>query len=105
MEQVETKVDVLAAPKLIGKRTKEGDRVFDGVAVFSVMHRAGETLVLRPESTADYHFYVREIGGGTRRFNDYATALNAVGLPATAAQLDAALATTQAMLRAKVGVA
>lgn len=97
------RIDVLAVPKLIGKRTKEGDRVFDGAAVFSVMHRVGDTLVLRPEAAADYHFYVREIGGGPKRYNDYASALNAVGLPATAAQMDAALATTQAMLRAKVG--
>lgn len=99
------RIDVLAVPKLIGKRTKEGDRVFDGVAVYSVMHRVGDTLVLCPEASADYHFYAREIGGGTKRYNDYASALNAVGLPATAAQLDAALAATQTMLRAKAGVA
>jgi hypothetical protein len=99
------KISVLAVPKLIGKRTKEGDRVFDGVAVFSVMNRAGDMLILCPESSTDYHFYVREIGGGARRYNDYDSALEAVGLPATAAQLDAALETTQAMLRAKAGVA
>ena len=99
------KIDVLAVPKLIGKRTKEGDRVFDGCAVFSVMHRVGDTLVLCPEAAADYHLYVREIGGGAKRYNDYGSALNAVGLPATAAQLDTALAATQAVLRAKAGAA
>ena len=73
-------------PKLIGKRTKEGDRVFDGLAAFKVLHRIGDLLLLEPESN-DYHFFVRSIEGGSKRYNDYQSALNAICLPAVAAQV------------------
>lgn len=97
-------VDVLAVPKLIGKRTKEGDRVFDGAAVFEVATRVADMLILRPERAEDYHYYVRWIGSGkSARFSSYAAALNAIGLPATVEQLDAALAVTQQMLSASGG--
>jgi hypothetical protein len=81
-----TRANPLAAPKMIGKRTKEGDRVFDGLAVFNVLHRIGEMLVLQPEG-GDYHFYVRSIEGGTRRFTEYQAALNAACLPAVASSV------------------
>lgn len=74
----------MMVPKLIGKRTKEGDRVFDGCAVFKVLHRVGDLLLLEPES-ADHHFYVRNIEGGSQRYSDQQAALNALCLPAVAA--------------------
>lgn len=80
----EPTVDVLAVPKMIGKRTKEGDRVFDGLGVFRVLHRVGEMLVMQPEG-GDYHFYVRSITGGTQRFTEYQAALDAAAMPSVAA--------------------
>lgn len=87
----------------IHSRTKEGDQVWDGNQQFDVLNRAGDSLVLRPIHYGDHHYYVRQIKGGIKRFSDYHAALNAVGLPATAAQFDAAIATTQALLRAQAG--
>ena len=89
MNTNETKVDVLARviPKQISKKTKEGDLVFDGMAVFEVMHRIGLLLVLRPMLTNDFHFYVRNIEGGGKRYADYQSALNAAVVPAVAAQV------------------
>lgn len=79
-------------PKLISKRTKEGDQVFDGGAAFGVMHRSGLSLVLRPLDRTDYHYYVRNIEGGVKRFNDYQSALNDAFLPAVVTSIELARA-------------
>lgn len=72
-------------PKTISQRTKEGDTVFDGGDVYSVLHRIGLALVLKPVYGNDWHYYVRNIEGGTRRFSDYQDALNHAALPCVVA--------------------
>lgn len=85
----------------INSKTKEGDQVWDGTQQFDVLSRVGTLLVLRPIHFGDHHFYVRDIKGGSRRFSSYEAALSAVGMPVTAAQMDAAVAAMQGVLRAK----
>lgn len=79
-------------PKNISRRTKEGDRVFSGIAVFTVVHKIGAALVLKPEIASDFHFYVHSLEGGSKRFNDYQSALNYAALPVVAAQIETARA-------------
>lgn len=87
-DSMATQSAAASIPTRINKRTKEGDRVFDGMAVFRVLHRIGDALVLRREDDPkDYHYYVRNIGGGGKRFLSYQDAINAAALPVVAAQV------------------